>query len=292
MSTPQGTSVDLQKLFAGAQTSIGLTQPASSVLIRNLNATVTPMCMGGPLTADEQETDDFRLVFFVFDGSGSMADVENEFRDCVNEVLMPGILGGAASQVGAIRYNGVVFRGQVEPLWPTNVGWKRLKDETLKLTPTQYRAAGSTALHRGVLDAITAITAYAIQLANTTGTSPKCTIAVLSDGANNEPPLDAAQVRTAIQGLSPELFDLMFLGFQTGEPVNFRKIALDMGFRPDQIQDSRPNPGETPDEMRRRLRHAMQIFSASITGSVSRSKVGGPPSGTNPATGTSGVWTP
>jgi len=287
----------LKQLLATGHSTIGLSQPASSVLINNLNNTVAPMCIGGPLTAGEEETDDFRLVFLVFDGSSSMMVVEDDLRECVNEVLIPGILGGAAEQVGAIRYNGVVFNHQISPLWASNAGWKGLKDETLSLTDQEYRAYGSTALHQAVLDAITATTAYAIQLAQKTGSYPRCTIAVLSDGANNQPPLDAAAVKTAISGLSGELFDLLFLGFETGEPVDFRAIAREMGFSPDQIQDSRPVAGESREQMRRRLRHAMQIFSASITGSVSRSQVGNSGQSSShqmPGQGSSsgGLWTP
>jgi hypothetical protein len=273
MSTKQPGPADLSKLFATQGVSLGLTPQGSSVLINNLNGTVAPMCVGGPLTPDEQETDDFRLVFFVFDGSGSMDVVENEFRECVNEVLIPGILEGAASQVGAIRYNGVVFRERVYPLWPGNLGWKRLKDEKLELTPTEYWASGSTSLNQAVLDAVTATGAYALQLMQKTGSYPKCTIAVLSDGANNQPPMDASQVRVVVDGLSVELFDLMFLGFETAERVDFRQVARDLGFR--EIQESKLQPGEDRAALRRRLRHAMQIFSQSITGSVSKGRVGG-----------------
>ena len=114
----------LADLFANQGKGLGLNDEASSQLIANLNGTTVPMCVGDAFTGAETETDDFRLFGFAADGSGSMDVVEQMLRDSFNEVIMPGLLGGAASQVGAIRYNGLKFGTTVSPLWKG--GFKRL----------------------------------------------------------------------------------------------------------------------------------------------------------------------
>lgn len=292
------TPSSLANLFQSGGASIGVSPAASGVIIQNLNATVAPMCMGGALTADEEQTDDFRLVCFVFDMSGSMDVVADMLRESVNEVLIPGLLGGAASQVGAIRYNGISFNDRIQPLWQGSAKWKSLKDEPLKLDASAYRPSGSTALNRAIIDAITMTAGYALnEIVPMTGSLPKCTIAVLSDGANNQPPLDSADVRTAVTGLSPELYEFLFLGFETGERVDFRQIARDLGFRPEQIEDSKQQPGETPDAMRKRMRNKMGVWSQSITNSASRSTVGSKSGSSGSTAGgagtsTSGIWNP
>jgi len=275
------TQKDLEQLFGNQGKTMGLDDEASSSLIANLNATVAPMCMGDPFDDDELETDDFRLVGFAIDASGSMEDVADDVRETFNEVVIPGLLGGAAPVVGAIRYFGLRFGSDVTPLW--GGGWKKLTDELPKLTTSDYFISGATALHKGTLDLVTAAVGQALQIQQKTGTPPEVTLAVISDGANNQRPMNPDDVKRVLDPLSRELFTLAFFGFETFERVNFMDIAKAMGFR--DIQDSRAKPGETRDDQRRRFRHAMKVFSERLVANVSVSKVG------QPVSQTGGFWT-
>lgn len=277
-------SNQLAKVFAQGASSLGLDDDASGALIGNLNATVTPMCIGSPFDDDENETDDFRLVFFALDGSGSMEDVQQDVRDSFNEIVIPGLLGGARDQVGAIRYGGLVYGTSVKPLWKG--GWHKLTDNPPRITANEYSASGATALHQGVMDAFTAAASYATQVRDRTGTNPEVTIVCVGDGANNQPPNNPSQIKAIADKLSPELFTLVFIGFETYEPVDFTTIAKGLGFR--DIMDSKAKPGETKDEQRRRFRHVMRVFSSQLIQRVSTSQVG--TSSGQPAGGSSGFW--
>jgi hypothetical protein len=276
------SSADLQDLFANQGQSLGLDDESSSILISNLDATTTPMCLGSPFDEDEQEADDFRLIEFVFDSSASMADIEQDVRDGLNDIIMPALLEGAASQVGAIRYHGLTFNNSVSPLW--GGGWEKLTKPIPTLTSQNYRASGGTALNKAVLDAATALTAQALQVEDITGTHPESVLVVLSDGANNCAPHNAAPVKKVLDSLSRELFTTVFIGFQTWEPVDFTTIATELGFR--DILDLKRKPGESDADQRRKLRNLMKVFSSKLVGRVSSSQVG-KSAGT---TGSSGFW--
>lgn len=276
------SQADLAKLFQTGGKSIGLDEKASSTLIANLDRTTTPMCIGQPLDPDEMETDDFRLVFFGLDSSSSMEDVQDDVRDCFNEIIMPGLLGGAKPQVGAIRFGGLTFASTVSPLW--KAGWHPLSDKFPLLTPAEYRADGSTALHKGILDGVTAATSYALQLAAKTGTHPEVVFAYLTDGANNQPPQDVQSVADVVTQLSRELFTTVFIYFETYERVDGEAIGKALGFS--DVMSAKAKPGETKDEMRRRFRHTMKVFSDKLISRASTSRVGQ----SVPKTGSTGFW--
>ena len=282
MTSKNTQSDDLKDLFANQGADLGLDDESSSILISNLDATTTPMCLGSPFDEDEQECDDFRLIEFIFDGSGSMDGVQGEVRKGVNDIIMPGLLGGATDQVGAIRYHGLKFDSTVEELWQS--GWERLVDVPPKLTKKDYYARGATALNKAVLDGATALTSQALQIEEQTGTYPECVLAVLSDGANNQAPHDNASVKKVLDSLSGELFTLVFIGFETWERVDFKTIAAELGFR--DVVDLKRKSGESDDDLRKKMRNVMKVFSEKLVGRVSSSQVGVSASGTQ----SSGFW--
>ncbi|OHA08445.1 MAG: hypothetical protein A3A44_00870 [Candidatus Sungbacteria bacterium RIFCSPLOWO2_01_FULL_60_25] len=278
MPTPSKAGV--AELFKKSGSAIGLDDASSGILIHNLNASIMPLCSGSPFLAEEAETDDFRVLMLMLDQSGSMEPVADDLIECVNDVLIPGLLGGALNAVGAIRVGGIVFGSNVKPLW--GGGFIPLQ-KLPPLTAKEYSISGATALHQAVLDGVTATSAYALELIHKTGSNPEVVIVVLSDGANNQAPLDPDPVYQVLSKLSPELFTLAFLGFETSERVDFRAVAQAMGFR--DIQESKAKPGETLDERRRRFRHLMNVFSGSVVGRMSTSRVG-----KAPASGSTGFW--
>ena len=264
---------DIADLFKKSGSALGLDEASSDILIHNLNAGNLPMCQLSPFTDEEKETDDFRLIHFGFDGSSSMDSVGDDLIASVNDVVIPGLLGGAADQVGAIRVGGLVFNHTVRSLWQSggDSGFYPLT-QFPKLTKADYRPSGSTALNQAVLDSVTATTAMALQVRRRTGTNPESVIAFFSDGANNQDPKDSDDVFQVLSKLSPELFTLVFVGFETFERVDFNAIALSLGFR--DVLDSKLQPGETVDDQRKRFRNVMKVFSGSLTKRASQSLVG------------------
>ncbi len=281
------TKRDLTALVKSQGGALGLTAQSSEIIIHNLNAGTMPICMGSPFTDEEQETDDFRILEFCFDKSISMEPVEAELINSVNDVAIPGLLGGAADQVGAIRVGGLTFNHHVSPLWKSggDHGFHPLRDLP-KLTKKDYVVGGSTALHQGILDGVTAMTAYALQVRQRTGSNPECVLAVWSDGANNQAPHDTDTVRQVLTSLSPELFTTVFIGFETGERVDFTAIATELGFR--DILHSKRLPGETEAQQQQRFRHVMKVFSENLVKRVSTSQIGSQPAA---AASGSSFWT-
>lgn len=275
-------SKSIASLFKKSGSQLGLDDQSSEILVQNLNASVMPLCVGSPFTAEEGETDDFRIIEFVLDCSGSMEGVEQELRAAFNDVVIPGLLGGAADQVGAIRIGGLKFNGQVSRLWQ---GGFLPVTQLPPLTAKEYKTSGSTALHKAVLDAVTDMTGFALQIAQKTGTNPECVLVCMSDGANNMPPDDTDGVFQVLSKLSPELVTTVFIGFETFENVDFRAVARALGFR--DIAHSKADPGETKDDQRRRFRHLMKVFSGSLVSRTSSSMAGSKPA----ANGSTGFWT-
>ena len=273
----------LKDLVLAKGGSVGLKASSSSVIVANLNATTAPLCVGAAFDDDELSTDEFRLLYFLLDGSSSMEDVIAALRESMNEVVFPGLLGGAAKEVGAIRFGGCVYASDVRPLWP---GWRKLEKNFPRLTAAELSASGSTSLNKAVLDGVTALTTQALQVKAETGTHPECCLICVGDGANNQAPLDPRQVKMVMDDLDPRYFTLAFLGFETWEPVDFTSIAQGLGFR--DIQAARANPGESIAEQQRRMRHMMKVFSQNLIQRVSSSRVGTSAAMT-PASGT-GFW--
>lgn len=262
----------IASLFGKGASALGLNDESSSIIIANLNGGTVPLCGGSPFDEDEGASDDSRIIMLVVDRSPSMEGVEEEVRNGVNEILVPALLGGAAQEVGILRMGGISFSCDRKPLWG-NSGFVPIKDLP-KLDDTLYstRRGSGTALHQAILDGVTALTAYALDVRQKTGSNPECVLAVLSDGANNDTPHDEDPVYQVVSRLSPELFTTIFIGFETFERVDFRTIANALGFR--EVWDLKKQAGEDEDGLKRRFRHMMGVFSSQLVKRASSSMVG------------------
>ncbi len=270
-NNPNDTSVGVAALVNQQGSRLGLSDDSSSTIIGNLGGSVTPMCVFQPLNDDEAGSDDHRIIIFVFDGSGSMEDVIDTLVESVNDILIPGLCEQVldAELVGGLRIGGIAFGTRVQHLW----GGKVQPIRSLpKLRKDECFFNSATALHQAILDAVTMAVAQSLQLSSVTGTNPEVTIAVLSDGANNQLPREADRICKVLQELSRELFTTVFIGFETWERVDFRAIAQSLGFR--EIHDSKAQPGETKEDMRRRFRNLMGVFSKQMIARQSTSIVG------------------
>lgn len=260
MSFNTSQSAQLIKKHGNA---MGLDDASSAIIINGMNQTVMPMCMSSPFDEDEEACDDFLIQMYVIDGSGSMDVVEDLVREGFNEIILPGLLEGASDQVGGIRFNGLVFSSDIRQLFPTS-DWQKLDKNFPRLTKANYTASGSTALNRGVLAGATALMAQATEIKELTGTAPRGQLIVLSDGMNRDVgnfPKNP-EVSTVLKKLDPKLFTTIFYGWQTAEPVDFHKIAAELGFR--EIKDLARLPGEDDGAFRRRVRHDLGVFSKKL----------------------------
>lgn len=250
---------DVLDVFSQGASDIGLDKESSDIVVANLNETTLPMCVGTPI--EEIETDDVILIFFVIDESPSMNPVESELIKGFNEILVPGLKGGASDVVSTIEVGGIAFTETIRPLW--SGGFTKLSDLP-RLTKKDYNTnrGNLTALHQAVLDAFTAVSVRAAEIAEGLGIPPKVLVVILSDGANNCPPHDPIGVKTLVDSCSNEIFVKAFAGFETWEPVDFKEIAESIGFgKPFEMKKK---SGESDKEMGRRFRHLLGIMSSSL----------------------------
>lgn len=241
----------------GAQ-DIGLDKSAAGLVIANLDQNNLPMCVGAPV--DEFDSDDVTIVFFAIDGSPSMSGVEDIVIDEFNNTIIPSLKGISRKTAQTIVVGGLVFDDKIRPLW--NGGFLKLEDVP-KLTRSNYSAGGrGTALYKGQLDAVTAVSLYTSQVIGDAAITPKTIIPVLSDGANNCAPHDPNVVKAVTSKLSTEIFVLPFIGFETMERVNFRDIANATGFP--QIWDIKAQAGESMTQKRKKFRQMLGVLSSSL----------------------------
>jgi hypothetical protein len=268
--------------------AMGLDDASSSVIIAGMDATVMPMCLGNPFDEDEQACDDFDLHMYIIDGSGSMDVVADLVREGFNDVIMPGLLEGALEQVGAIRFNGIVFNDNIRPLFGQDQ-WQKLTAQFPRLTTSNYSAGGLTSLNRAVMAGAIALASHCVTVKEETGTAPRGKLICISDGKNR---VDArltpqnvvaeAEVAMVLGKFDPRLISTIFYGWETGEVVDFREIAKTLGFR--DIKELKRQPGETDEALRRRIRHDLQVFSQKLV-RASVNKVAAP----DPS-GSTGFW--
>lgn len=274
----------LSQLISKHGADLGLDNDSSSTIIGNLGGSVTPMCTFTPLNEDEEESDDHKIILFAVDGSGSMGDVVNDVLDSFNDVIIPGLCAEVldAGIVGGIRVGGISFSSGINHLWGGGV--QPIKDVP-SLTRSDYYSGGMTALHQAVLDLMTMGATQALQLSQITGTNPEVTLVCLSDGGNNQSPMDSGPIRDAMKALDPEIFTTVFIGFETNWGADdFQQIAEDLGFR--EIQEVKAKPGETVEEQKQRFRNCMGVFSQKLIQRASTSTVGI----TSGGDGSTGFW--
>ncbi len=264
---------DVLDTFSQGASHIGLNKKSSDIIIANLNATTLPMCVGTPLT--EIETDDITLIFFIIDQSPSMTPVEQELIDGFNKILIPGLRGGSHEIVSTIEIGGLVFNETIQAMW--GGGFIKLEDlPTVTKSDYNTNSGFGTALYQAVLDAFTVVSVRTAEIMNELGIPPKVMFVILSDGANNCAPQNPIDVKKVADSLSDEIFVKAFAGFETGETVDFKQIAKDIGFgKPFEMKKK---PGESKEEMQRRFRHLLGIMSSSL---INQSKVQVTPDSSN-----------
>jgi Mg-chelatase subunit ChlD len=236
-------------LFSGAQVS----QQATGILVQNLNDSATALAACQGVAAENLDATEAIIVVEILDASGSMSMVEDEVRRSVREQI---IAWQKAKAAVAMMVTMITFNETTSPAFANR------PIEDLKDNDVVYRAGGTTALYDGVLDGLSGALAYEEQLLRG-GTSTRVIVVVYSDGADNASHrASAAKIKTlADELLRRENWILAFVGFKTGEPVDYLQVAARMGFPTILEIDLRE-----PDEYKRqhRIRELFQLVSKSV----------------------------
>ncbi|MDP2586921.1 MAG: hypothetical protein Q8P32_04085 [Candidatus Komeilibacteria bacterium] len=137
---------------------------------------------------------------FVMDVSGSMSEYYRTLVDSFNTIMVPGLKGVKQNQLNTVLVGGILFSDKLIPLWPGFKPVKGLDDAPLNIN--RINADGlraQTALYLAMVSALSWTRLEMDKLAkDNLGVQPRGKICVLTDGANNREPLDAAVVRQAL----------------------------------------------------------------------------------------------
>lgn len=243
------SSQNVADLFSGAQVG----QQATGILVQNLNDSATALAACQGVAAENLGATEAIIVAEILDASGSMSMVEDEVRRSVHEQIVAWQKAKAAS---AMTVSLIIFNERSRLIFAN----KPIED--LKDNDVVYRTGGTTALYDGVLDGLSGSLAYEEQLLRG-GTSTRVIVIVYSDGADNASRrASPAKIKVlANELLRRENWILAFVGFKTGEPVNYLQIAAEMGFTTILEIDL-----QEPDEYKRQheIRKLFQLVSKSV----------------------------
>jgi hypothetical protein len=243
---------------------------ASSVVSINNQHIVAPTVTGQAVTVEElMSGGGFRIVVLVLDRSPSMKPVARLLVDGFNNDFVPAINAARGDDISVLRIGGMSFSSDITPIWGNGQTFFHALDELPQLTSREYYMGyGGTALHQALIDALAFAMKYADELKTETGTVPDIDIICLSDGENNENPIDPDVVKVMITGNRKDLVRFSYIYFDTSgssDPAQTERRMLasakKMGFDPENVQVFAQQPGETEQERQRRFRRMMHVMS-------------------------------
>lgn len=238
---------------------------ASDAITLRAQQIAAPVVSGQAITIDELSAGGgIRVVYLLLDGSYSMVTAKKLMIDGFNDEYVPAVKEAQADDIAALRIGGMVFSAKANAIWQRGGQALHALDDLPLLTSAEYDPdrGNSTALHQTIIDGTAAAIRYAADERARTGIQPEVDVIVLTDGANNESPLDPAVVRKIIKGSRADLVRHTFLFFQTSLGAdNPEEMALEMGFDGENIMVFDKKPGETEKEYRSRFRRLMRVMS-------------------------------
>ncbi len=239
---------------------------ASSVISLQANQITAPMVSGADITVDEMMMGGgVRVTFHVFDRSPSMKPVAKLFWEDFNQEYVPAIKAAREDDISALRLGGISFSSDITPIWEQNGEFFHPLENLPPLTKAEYDPdrGNATALHAAILDGYARAVAYAQTIKSKTGIQPEIDLVVLSDGANNESPLDASVVHKVVAGSKKELVRFVFFYFQTGwgldDPATY--AIKELGFDGENVMIFEQMPNESAEERRKRFRRMLRVMS-------------------------------
>lgn len=181
-----------------------------------------------PLKEDERNQ---RIIMNIgIDVSGSTQELWGEMTECFNGIMMPSFQQVARHYRKVLRIGAVVFSEKIIPIWDgfedveTITGSNGGKRE--KLTENIIRQAqnGQTALYRTMIQCLkySATAKRHLDDSKISGNPAKIKICILTDGANNMVPLDAAEVKEIANLITDRRqIQLVLAYFKTKDGLSF-----------------------------------------------------------------------
>jgi hypothetical protein len=240
----------------------------SSAVVLAANQVAAPVVQGAALTADEvMMGGGLRVVFFVIDASPSMEPVAQLLRDGFNNDFVPAVKDAREDDTSALRIGGLAFDGfDLNPLWVgANGDHFHMLDQLPKLTINEYNPQmnDGTALHRAILEGFAQALRYAAELRTQTGIDVDIDIVILTDGANNMPPISPAKVKQTVTTRDQTRVRVVFFYFNTdwGLPDPKEYATQKLGISGEQVEAFDSRAGETKQERAKRFRRLMAVMS-------------------------------
>lgn len=251
---------DVLDSFDSGNSVLGMGQQSSSIIVNNLDANTLPMCVGDdPL---DFESDDVTVIFFAIDESPSMTPVEQDVIDGFNEIVLPALKGASDSVTNTMEIGALSFTENINPWW--GGGFKSL-EEVPPLTGQDYDTdrGHRTALYEAVLKSYSILSVRAEEIAQKMGIFPRVILVVLSDGKDRcAPPPTVQEVKAVADDMIEDVFVRSFMGFETGEVVDFKAIAKSLGFNA--FFEMKRDLNETDADRQKAIRDMLQIASESV----------------------------
>jgi len=240
---------------------------ASSAVVLVANQITAPMVKGTELSTEEvMMGGGLRVVYFIMDRSPSMMPVAQALRNGFNQDFVPAVKDAREDDISALRIGGNTFSSDITPIWRgTDGAYFHPIDKLPPLSDSEFNPSKGygTALHQAILDGSATALRYAAELSQETGTDVDVDIIILTDGENNDRPLDPAPVKQIITGRDASRVRYVFFYFQTdwGNPDPVGYAVNSLGIDGEQVQAFLANQGESAEDMAKRFRRLMQVMS-------------------------------
>jgi hypothetical protein len=213
------------------------------------------------------------IIFdFILDITGSMVKFYDELVDCFNDIMIPSLKEAGRRYKGPMRIGCLLFSEKMVPAWQGfrtlgELESKPLKRSMLNQPGLQSWTALYGAMRAGVL--WTAAAMDHMQENSKGGEVSKGKIIVLTDGANNKPPMEETAVTDAlgdIGRINRRNLQSMVGFFKTDDGLTrpqFEAMAEKTGFQGLGFYEIAR--GGSLEEQRSSFRHYFKIFSSQAT---------------------------
>lgn len=209
------------------------------------------------------------------DVSPSMDDQYTTLTTCFNEIMIPSFEKVATKYGKTLRVGSTAFSEKIVPVWNGFKTIRGAKKYSFSNSIIQEALGhnGGTALYRAMIELLKQ-SANAATQANNSGnpTAPaKIMLCILTDGANNQNPLDSdavKQITDSIRDKNQIRLSLAYFKTNLGMSVEeFNAMAKATGFDHKTYYFD-VTAGKTVEERRKNFRHFFGILSDSVSDSI------------------------
>lgn len=227
---------------------------------------------GATQTDRRKESGQPIILDFILDITGSMVDFYDVLMDCFNDIMIPSLKEAGRRYKGPMRIGCLLFSEKMVPAWEgfrtlDQLGAKPLKRGMLNQPGLQGWTALYGAMRAGVL--WTAAAMDHLYETSPGGEVCKGKVIVLTDGANNKPPMEESAVTNALDEIgriNRRNLQAMVGFFKTDDGLTqsqFETMVKKTGFQGLGFYEIAR--GGSLEEQRASFRHNFEIFSSQAT---------------------------